>query len=187
MKDSTSEFMSPQAARFYKAAQLAVFGEEVWLDPEQIQRLGQLEAFLRHNSIFPRDYAYGLTESLRAWVQGKGLRCLPVNMFCGEWAKAHFQEEVGPRRFIPPTKESEEHSDLLYEELILARLYISKQGSMTFQQVVDFLRPMLSQRWLDLYTSHQRTALIVNALDVLSLEHGRYVEWYDDLIGVSDE
>ena len=140
------------------------------------------EKRLLSRGIYPSDYATGISKYLKEWVYSKGWSVVPRNVFCGEWALMIYTTEVAPIKFWETSEEVMEIGMLLYSELLVARYYIGQEGKMTFDEVVETIRPMLGDNWLEAYKNDKRDNVISEALRVLSMENDGAIESYDDLL-----
>lgn len=183
VKDSLAKSFMPQTVRHYRNAQTLVFHyDDVYVPRQRYPQFLRLERSLFKNGIMSNDYALGLSEALKGWVSKQEWPCLPMNIFCGSWAVAYFVENVGNRQYIAPDSKEEQTSLLVYDELLVARMYISNSGQMSFADAAELLDPALSPAWKYLYRSKRRTVVKIMALDTLCEEYGRYAIRYDDFI-----
>jgi hypothetical protein len=98
------------------------------------------------------------------------------------WAISEYIKKNPVQEFKKTSKETVDEAALLYDELRVARYYISKEGDITIRKVVERLRPVLSDQWVEMFYSRSRSKLYSNALDILSEEYGGYFTSYDDVI-----
>lgn len=182
-KDLQLKSLTPQTVRHYRRAQTVVYDlEDVYVPKTRYPQFLRLERSLFRYGIVSTDYAYGLSEALRGWVKREAWPYVPMNVFCGSWAVAYFREAIGNREYVPPTVQEEETSLLVYDELLVARLYIERAGEWSFDDAVLVLDPALSPTWKYLYRVDRRTAIKIRALDLLCEEYGKYAISYDEFI-----
>lgn len=181
-KASFARSLTPQTVRHYNKAQTIIYDFQSYVPKKRYPQFNKLEKKLFVHGVMSRDYAFGLSESLQGWVRAKKWRCLPINVFCGDWAVGYFVEEIGNREYVAPSWKEEQTSLLVYDELLVARTYIQYAGVTSFANVVVQLQLALSQTWLYLYNANSRTEVKVRALDILSEEYGKYGISYEDFI-----
>ena len=172
----------PQLAQQYEIACDKVFDTPVRVPPAKYGRFQGAEKGILAKGIYPSDYAVGISEHLRKWVYQKGWTHLPIGIFCGTWALGIYTTDVAPIKFFETPKEVMEEGMMLHSELLTARYYILYGGSKDFDEVVEDLRPMLGESWLEAYENDDRETVILQALRVLSVEYGRSTEKLDELL-----
>ena len=171
--------LKPQLARYYESACEEVFGSTVEVKEFQYKKFRVAEKELIGMSIYPKDYAFGISRHLKSWVEGKNWRTLPLNVFCGPWAIKLYSTEIAPIKFHETSTEEVDKGSLLHDELLVARYYIDSSGNMSLDEVVEKLTPILGESWLDVFAEDRRKEVVLEALRVLSMERGRKLESYD--------
>lgn len=170
----------PQLGLYYELSSNDVFDYPVSVGVQDYSRFSRAQNDLADSNVFPKDYAYGISNHLKRWVWNKGWYHLPINVFCGQWAINLYLTEIAPVKFEETPAEEVDYGEMLYDELLVARFYI--QGGMSLDEAVEKLKPMLKENWLELYANHKRAKLVVSALEMLSTEYGRPLKSYEDLI-----
>ena len=183
-KDSRSRWgwKKPQLARHYEVSSNEIFDHPVFVAPKDYWQFQRAEKELAGMNIFPKDYAFGISKHLKEWVWGKGWFNVPLNVFCGQWAIKTYSTELFPVKFLETPTEVVDQGELLYDELLVARYYIDSSGKMSLDEVAEMLRPILKESWLELFANHKRSKVVTAALEILSMEKGRLLESYEDLI-----
>lgn len=171
--------LKPQLARYYESACEEVFGCSVKTKEFQFKQFQEVEKELIGMDIYPKDYAFGISKHLQSWVEGKGWLRLPFNVFLGPWAIKLYSTKIAPVKFHETSTEEIEKGSLLHDELLVASFYIYSSGEMTLDEVVEKLTPILRANWLAAYVNDKRKEVILEALQVLSMERGRKIESYD--------
>jgi hypothetical protein len=128
---------------------------------------------LAKEGIYPKDYAHGVARHFCGWVKSKGWDKLPINVFCGQWAIRKYKEEIGNSDYLPATTSQEELAVLMYDELRVARYFISNRGMKTYGDVVEELKPVLSDAWLERYANDNLDSVRKDVLVVLRKDHRR--------------
>jgi hypothetical protein len=160
----------------------SVFDTPVTISPIHYRQFKKAEKRLLAKGIYPSDYAKGISEHLKEWVYQKGWTHVPINVFCGQWALDKYANEIAPIKFFETPKEIMEEGMMLHSELLAARYYILHGGSKDFDEVVEDLRPMLHNKWLEAYENADREEVVLQALKVLSVEYGRPTKKLDELL-----
>lgn len=146
---------------YYVLAAKDVYSTSVRLSKANITQLNKLDARLRRDRISPQHYAYGLMKHLKKWVNDKGWRVLPVNVFAGEWAyKLYTSRLVVGDYEIKPTDET---FQMLVMEHYMVLQYSDYCGD--YETAVEELKPILSRRWKNMRGS-LRDNVIAQALDL---------------------
>lgn len=186
-KVSRLNLLKPQTATFYERAIRDVYQSYTQVMPKHYTRFNKLETSLHNRYIYPKDYAYDACESMVWWVQKYAKKHLPSNVFCAEWVVEMVEKRVGERVFQTPNYEEERLFLLVSQELVVARRYIDclrMRKTVTFTDVVEELRPVLSDEWLQLFQNKRRTSLEVHAVNQLCLDHGVDFYRYEDFVRI---
>lgn len=85
---------SSQLINEYCEATKRLYGVTVRVSAKDANRFLQLEKELISNDILPRHYAGRLLKHLRSWVRYRKLKCVPVNVFLGDWALSLYLKEL---------------------------------------------------------------------------------------------
>lgn len=181
-RDLKLSLTKPLMASHYEQACNTTFGVRVFVHKKYYSRFDDLSRVLAKEGIYPKDYAYGIARHLCGWVKSKGWSHVPINIFCGKWAIKTYKEEVGNSVTLPATNAEEVNAALVYDEIRVARYYISNKGKKTYDQTVAELRPILSDDWLEMYDDDRLDIVRDEALLFLRKEHRRRAaESYEDL------
>jgi len=159
-----------QLLRYYKLAMEEVYGVYVKVTATKVERFISKEKDLLTLGILPKDYAYGVAILLEKWVKDKKFKAVPVNVFLGNWA---FSKYMKVRDSISVTIDpisSDGNVSLLWSELLVAKTYIQSNliKHTRMCDVVEDLRPLLGEEWLELYECDKR--LHIETLALLQLE-----------------
>ncbi len=155
-KDSKQYSNRPQLVTHYINACQSVYGVEPFIHRKLYSKFSVFEDDLREEGISPKDYAYVVAKLLEKFVYNKGLKCITVNLFLGDYCLTRYKR-------VKKTKTVEiRHNDikdiLLHDEVLVARVYIEKNskssnGYYRLCDIVDELKPLLSSEWLQVYNT----------------------------------
>jgi len=179
-KNLKSNAFEPQLVGFYRSANKQTFGVLVRVPSRHYKRFKEFEHVLQDMNISCREYAYATVKMLESWVHKKGLSYVPVNTFTGTWLLTRYLRTVNSETVsIDVTNDKDDM--LLYSELQVARMYIYHGGTRRMSDVVNDLRPLLHDEWLDAYARGSGRP-IAQALEMLSNEFGIHASSYADIV-----
>lgn len=168
---SKQSLSKTQLSRYYRQANEEVFGVSPFIRPEYESKFSVLEDDLREMGVSPKTYAFTVVRVLQPWARNKGMKTIPINVFCGKFAfdkflKVHKTETV-------EIVEEDDFDKMLYSELLVVRAYIhanTKNGNVVrLRKVVEELQPMLPAGWLEAYECRKGRP-IREALAILAKE-----------------
>jgi hypothetical protein len=136
---------------------------------------------LRDLEIPEIDYAYGIITLLESWRKKRNFRCIPINVFCGEWAFGRFlkiyEQEYAKIHSL------EGNEIILQNELLFAKCYISKNinGVVRKSGVIAEMNALLSDEWR--LANEENSRPIQEVLELLFEEYGlkKHPTSYDDI------
>ena len=177
-----SKGFEPQLVRFYKAANMQIFGKYPYIPVKCIDRFKKFEAELNKAGISPKDYAYTVVRILVNWVRGKNMHYVPVNTFLGQWALSRYNKIVNSET-VTIAVDEDEHDRMLHTELMVARQYIYENSKQCkrMTEVVEDLRPLLYTGWLQAYNNGWPRP-VQEVLDILCKEYGIQARSYADIV-----
>lgn len=175
LKKASRQFLTdymPQLATHYVRACKSVYKYVPYIHKSVYPKFSVFEDDLRDLSISTKDYADTVTILMRKFVDNKGWKTLPVNLFLSDYCLKRYKK-------IKNTKTVEaidtDAQALLYSELLVARLFIERNIGNThyvrFSDAVEDLEPLLSKLWLELYDSGEDRSIVDQALDILATEY----------------
>lgn len=172
----------PLLARYYIDIHKDIFGCKVFVHEKYYSKFRVMEDDLREIGATPLEYADIVIRMLKNWANVKGLNSVPIRVFCGDWALGKFKK-VFESDIVDISKDAD---TVLYSELLVARTYIEGNYS-NIGNVVEDLRPLLDDDWIELYNEGSYRFSMGDALDILCEEYGvSYAIDYDDLRGKID-
>jgi len=174
MKDSEKKLSGkPQLVAYYTLSMEDVYGVYSRVARKLYDRFFSKEKELIDKGVTPKDYAYGVAIMLEKWVKDKGFSSVPVNVFLGSWAWNKFMKVHDSVSVRIDNVTSDEDVGLLWSELLVARTYIQSSlvDNTRLSDVVEDLRPLLSESWLELYEKDDRMRLETLALMQLENEY----------------
>lgn len=186
MKDLTQDSLRPQLAILYSFAHKRFFGRKYFVREEQYPQFEVMEKRLRDAGIPAKEYTYTVISMLKKWAQDKGMRSVPINVFCGEWAMGKFLKVWESKTIeAEPVKDEDV---ILHTELMVARMYIhrSRRGFVRLRDIVKDLEDVLDKHWLEMYEAGERRP-VTEALEILCEEfriaHAKdYTDIVDNLV-----
>ena len=177
---SFSGKLKPQLAVYYEKGSKDVFHSGTIISKSNYPKFLEAERKLLKNSIYPKDYAYGIMKYLKDWTRNKGWKKLPIAIFCGDWAIGLYCSEIKSINFTDTPEDDMLEGMLLHDELIVARYAASK--GLRIDQAVDELKLFVSSMWLHAYKNNKRAKVVERALDILSVEEGRVLNSYGEFL-----
>lgn len=183
MSQRDSKPSLPNTARYYIKSQWTVFNARVFVQQSSLSRFKVLSDELVDNGYDAENYAYTVSNMLKRWVMEHKFRCIPVNIFTGEWTLKKYKK-VAKQQTVEIV--SNETDELVYSEMLVAQKYIESKGLRKLPEIVDELFPLLSSKWIKLYEDHTRDELVYKVLDMLCEDYGIQcsVSSYNDIIKV---
>lgn len=157
-----------QLAVHYAAAHKQLLGVSVRVPPNYMGKFAVFEDDLREFGIPSRDYAYNVVGVMKKWLMDKGLGYVPINVFLSNFAISKFLKVYQSTEVDVLA----DKGDLIHSELLVSRRYIeaNKKGVVKFRVIVEELKPLLSEDWLELYYQGGSRPEI-EALDILCEEY----------------
>lgn len=144
---------APALRRYYIAAHARIFGKDLYVHPKHNGRFLVFEDELRELGFSAREYAYTIVTLLKKWAISKGFNKVPINAFTGDWALDKFKRVAGSK-YVDISNVDTDY-DLYWSELTVARSYIHENVhngvAVKLRDVVDELKPLLSEHWLRRY------------------------------------
>lgn len=175
----------PQLVRFYKLAQDKIFHVQPFMHSKYWPRFADFEILLSELDFTPRDYSYTVTEILKKWCKDRNLKCVPRNVFTGNWALERYQKVMGSATVSIMGADEVDREALLYAELSVARRYIYENAVMRnvigLRSIVRDMRQLLNPEWLELYDNRGKRP-IKDAMQILNEEFGTDFSNYAELV-----
>ena len=163
----------PTLVRFYIDAHEDIYHVRPFVHSNHYGRFLVFEDELRGLGYSCKDYAYTVVKLLEKWKDGKGFKHIPVVAFTGDWALKKFMK-VADSKHVEISSDDTEQS-LYHSELTVARSYIQENAyngnCISLGRIVDELRPLLSEQWLERYDSGGERP-VDDVLDDLCDEYG---------------
>jgi len=161
----------PTLARFYMDAHEDIYDVRPFVHSNHYGRFLVFEDELREFGYSCKEYAYTVVKILEKWKDSKGFKHIPVVAFTGDWALKKFMRVADSKH----VDISNDDYSLYHSELIVARSYIYENAyngrCVKLRDVVNELRPLLSEQWLEKYDSGGERP-IDDVLDDLCDEYG---------------
>lgn len=186
----------PALALHYSNAQKHEFGPviKIGIGKNLYKRFREFEDNLRAQGIPSRDYAYGVTRILKKWVKEKGLTCVPVKTFLGDWAFDQYLDVHKSKTVILDNVDKDKDSVIFYNEAMLAKLYIIRKtkdpkSKETFADIVWEVEPTISKDWLEMYNNNnaKREKVVAMVMEMFrKTEHIGVAKTYDDIIRIKN-
>lgn len=175
----------PSLAVFYESSQQDVMGVDTYVHKKYYPKFSVFEDDLRDLSVSYRDYAYVVTKMLRDWAKDHKFKTVPINVFLGNWALEGYLKVRDSRQVKIRV---DDDGGVLDSEVIVGRKFIqdSLVRFVRLRDVVESVRPLLSERWLSMYDGGDNRPTN-DAVKILSLEFGvfeasSYTEIVDTLL-----
>ena len=171
-REYLSTDVRPSLVRYYEEAHRELLGKRIFIHPSKFPIFLTFSDDLRELGATNREYAFTVVKILKTWLKEKKLACVPINVFCGDWALGRFLKVFESESV--EIKEEDPMEALLQSELMVARYYVSKNSSgecIRLRDAVKDLLPLLNKRWLELYSSNSRSdKFIFKAVEILAKE-----------------
>jgi hypothetical protein len=172
----------PDLAYYYLNAIEEVFGTRCHIGKNDYATFLVLQDDLHDLGIKNRDYAYTVVRMLRQWALYHKMKFVPMRTFCGDWALRRYNKV-----FNSATVTIMDHraGELLNCELLVARMWLQHKVNHEpdkFDDVIDQLKPFLTDEWLEGYGNGHRAGLVEEAVEILRSEYRLHDAWsYDDI------
>lgn len=183
MKGSRSNYCKvPYLVMCYTTYHKDIYNAKVYVHEKHYGIFRIVEDDLRELGATPVEYTKTVLNMLKNWAHDKGLKSVPIRVFCGDWAFNKFKK-VYKSDTIDISNNGVD--GILHSELLVARAYINGEG-LSMDEVVTGLTPLLSDDWLELYRGGRYRFVTGDVLDILCEELGvNYASSYEQLRIVS--
>jgi hypothetical protein len=163
---------TPPLVFHYIAAHKNLLGYKPFVHAKTYARFTVFEDDLREKQIPSRDFAYTVVKLLKKKVTENDWKCVPLNMFLGDYAIKLYQKVSSSTVEVDYTNGNK--TELLHNELLVARMFVQQNVTsdkfVRLSKVVEDIKPLLSTDWLELYES-KKPRPISQALDILMDEY----------------
>jgi hypothetical protein len=172
-KQSLHDTTIPQLVFHYVDACESVYKYRPYVPKKYYGKFSVFEDDLREMQISSMDYANSVVALTKKFVKGKGMKCLPINMFLGNYCLKVYNRYLSTNTV---TVVDTDRQVMLYNELLVARFYIDKNihrdgnSHIRMSDAIDELEPLLDKRWIALY-ENSKIRPIEDALEILCKEY----------------
>jgi len=175
----------PQLVLAYTRATEKIYGKKVWVPTLEFSKFWVMEDDLREMGASPREYAYTVLKSLKSWAKSHGLDYVPIKVFLGKFAFNKFVKIWNSKTIVIDDDKNDE-TEVIHSELLVAEAFIEERlhgNNVSFDQTVKNLRPVLSEKWLEMYNTHRYRACSGYVIDNLCMKYNiRYARDYYTLM-----
>lgn len=174
----------PILASYYLSAHREVFGS-AYVTKKEYALFLVFEDELRGLEVPCGKYAHTVVRILKKWTISRGMKRIPVNVFCGDWALKRFLV-IAERKYVDISNDDEAVA-IYHSEMMVAKKYIDRNAAgdvCRIGDVVEELKPLLTEEWLEAYKigGDRRTNEVI---DDLCDEYGVQNAWtYNDFIAI---
>lgn len=166
----------PPLAVAYKSAMAAIFGYRPYVHKKSFPKFDRRQGELDNIGVSCRRYAYTVAKTWKSWCQGRGFKCMPVNLFCGPQALKSLEWQLAKPTVEISTRSEDEWHAMVHDECTIALTYIGYDGSLQLDDIRNRCARFLTY-------SNPDDDVRLEVLDLLSQRFGVVSPAsYDDII-----
>ena len=162
LKKVSRQQSKPQTARAYEKYIKEIYGVYIKVKSSQYVKFVELDRKLIAAGIFPEEYTERVLRHLKSWVKNKGWKCLPVNVFLGDWAYNLYITDIGDKVYYDITDKREQEQILVVED-VRYLMAVMEYGD----KALDLVAPFMSTSWLESVVTPEHTTIRQRAQTLL--------------------